>query len=74
VTGNPANIGHASELVLGMDVKDVLDGQGGSDKVTSSGVNNTFWFTGRSRGLKEPRLVVRESWRTNENMSCSHKE
>ena len=55
VTGNPANIGHTSKLVLRVDIEDVLDGQGGSEKVTGGGVDNTFWFTGGSRGLKESR-------------------
>ena len=62
VTSDPANIGHAGELVLGVDIKHILDGQGGSEKVTSSGVDNTFWFTGGSRGLEESRFVVRDSW------------
>jgi Ca2+-binding RTX toxin-like protein len=52
VTGNPADIGHAGELVLGVDIEDVLDGQGSSEKVTSSGVNDTFWFASGSRGLR----------------------
>jgi len=55
VAGNPANIGHTGELVLRVDIEDVLDGQGGSEKVTGGGVDNAFWFAGGSRGLKEPR-------------------
>lgn len=61
VTGNPTNIGHAAEPILGVDIEDVLDGQGGSEKVTSSGMDNTFWFASGTRGLKRPRLAVRES-------------
>jgi len=62
VTSNPANIGHAGELVLRVDIEDVLDGQGGSKKVTGSGVDNTFWFTSGSRCLKELRFVVRDNY------------
>jgi len=59
VTGDPADIGHTSEPILGVDIENVLDGQGSSKKVTSSGVDNTFWFASGTRGLTRPRLTVR---------------
>ena len=54
VTSDPTDIGHAPELVLGVDIEDVLDGQSGSEEVSACGVNNTFGLAGRSRGLKKP--------------------
>ena len=54
VTSDPTDIGHASELVLGVDIEDVFDGQSGSEEVTTSGMNNTFGLAGGSRGLKKP--------------------
>ena len=59
VTSNPADIGHTGELVLGVDIEDVLEGQSSSEKVTTSGVNNTLWFTSGSRGLEKPGFAVR---------------
>ena len=59
VAGDPADIGHTSELVLGMDIEDVLEGQGSSEEVTSSGVNDTLWLAGGPRGLKEVKIAIR---------------
>ena len=59
VARDPADISHASELVLGMDIEDVLEGQGSSEEVTSSGVNDTLWLAGGSRGLKEFKIAIR---------------
>ena len=61
VTGNPANISHAGEPVLGMDIEGVFEGHGCSKEVTCSGVDNTFRFTSGSRGLKGSRFAVRDS-------------
>ena len=61
MTGDPADVGHAGEPILGVDVEDVLEGEGSSEEIATSGMDNTFWFSGRSRGLKKSRLVVRPS-------------
>ena len=48
---DPPNIGHATELVTGMDVKNVFDGESGAEEIPSGRVNDTFGFTSGSRGL-----------------------
>ena len=48
---DPPNIGHATELVIGMEIKNVFDSQGCAEKISSSRVNDTFGFTSRSRSL-----------------------
>ena len=73
MTGNPADIGHASEPVLGVDIEDVLDGQGSSKKITSSGVNNTLRFSSGARGLKKSKFTVRYSCWISERFGYSHK-
>ena len=60
MTGDPADIGHAGELVLGVNIKDILEGQGSSEKVTTSGVNDTLWLASGSRGLEKLGFVVRK--------------
>jgi hypothetical protein len=60
VTGNPANVGDAGIPVLGMDIEDVLEGQGSTEKVTTGGVDNTFWLASGSRGLKRSRFAFRQ--------------
>ena len=59
MTGDPADIGHAGELVLGVDIEDVLEGQGSSEKVTTGGVNNTLWLASGSRGLRKSGFAVK---------------
>ena len=61
MTGDPADIGHAGEPVLWVDIEDVLEGQGGSEKVTTSSVNNALWLASGSRGLRESGFTVRYS-------------
>lgn len=61
MTGDPADVGHTGEPVLKVDVEDVLEGEGSPEEVATSGVDNTFWFSSRSRGLKKSRLTVRPS-------------
>lgn len=48
---DPPNIGHATELIIGMDIKNVFDSQGGTEKISSGRVNDALGFTSRSRGL-----------------------
>jgi len=61
VTGDPADIGHTSKPVLGVDIENVLEGQGSAEKVTPGGVDDTLWLASGPRGLKESRSVVRNS-------------
>jgi hypothetical protein len=58
VAGDPADIGHTCELVLGVDIEDVLDGQRGSEKVFGGSVDDNLWLSGGSRGLKMSRSTV----------------
>jgi hypothetical protein len=51
VASDPTDIGHAGELVLGVDIKDILDGQGSAEEVTTSGVDDTLGLAGRTRRL-----------------------
>ena len=60
VAGDPADVGHACKLILWMDIKDVLYSQGSSKEITGSGVDDTLWFSGGSRGLGKPMLHVRD--------------
>jgi hypothetical protein len=51
MTRNPSDIGHASESVSRMNIKDVFDGQGGAQEVATGGVNDALRLAGGSRGL-----------------------
>lgn len=51
MTGDPADIGHASEAIIWMDVEDVLDGESGAQQVSTSSVDNTLGLASRSRSL-----------------------
>jgi hypothetical protein len=51
VTGDPSDIGHAGELVVWVNVKDVFDGKLSSEEVSRGRVDNSFWLAGRSGGL-----------------------
>ena len=48
VAGNPTNVRHASELVVGVDIEDVFDGERGTQKVPAGGVNDTLGLARRS--------------------------
>ena len=61
MTGDPTDISHAGELVLGVDIENVFEGQGSSEEITSSGVNDTLWLASGSRGLNEVRFAVRHN-------------
>jgi len=43
---DPADVGHAGEAVVGVNIKDVFEGDGSTDKVTCSRMNKTLWFSG----------------------------
>jgi hypothetical protein len=51
VAGDPTDIGHASEVVVWMDVEDVFDGYSGSKEVAAGGMDNALWLSSGSRGL-----------------------
>ena len=59
--GDPANVGHASELVIGVNVKDVFDGQSSAKEVATSGVHDTLGLTGGSGSLSNRPYVSRSS-------------
>jgi hypothetical protein len=52
VTRDPTNVSHTGEPVIRMDVKDILDGHGRREKVSSSGMDNSLGFSGGSRRLQ----------------------
>jgi len=52
VTSDPTDIGHTGEPVLGVDIENVLEGQGSAEEVTTGGVDDTLWLASGSRGLK----------------------
>jgi hypothetical protein len=52
MAGNPTNISHAGELVVGVYVKDVLDSQSGAEEVSTSSMNDTLRLAGGARSLR----------------------
>ena len=73
MAGDPADIGHTGELVLGVNIEDIFEGQGGAEKITSSGVHYTLWFSSGSRGLEKSRPIVKHGHRVSENFGYSHR-
>lgn len=59
MAGNPSYVGHASKLVVRVDVKDVLDGEVGTEEVSTSCVDNTLGLAGRARGVENEEGVLR---------------
>jgi len=50
VSSDPADIGHAGESVIGMDIEDIFEGQVCAKQVSGLRVYNTLWLargTGR---------------------------
>lgn len=60
MAGDPTDIGHACEPVLGMDIEDVLYSQGGSKEITSGCVDDTLWLASGSGGLDSRSEAVDE--------------
>jgi hypothetical protein len=52
VASDPADVGHAGESVIRVDIEDILDGQGGTQKVPSGRVDDTLGLSGRAGGLR----------------------
>ena len=52
VASDPADVGHARKLVVGVDIEDVFDGHGGTEQVATRSVNDTLRLAGRARGLE----------------------
>lgn len=53
VTCDPSDVGHAGEAVSWVDIEDVFDSQCSPEEITTGGVDNTLWLSGRSGGLRE---------------------
>ena len=53
VAGDPADVSHASEAVVGVDVEYVFNGEGSAKEVPRRGVDDTLGLSGRARGLKK---------------------
>lgn len=51
MSGDPSNVGHASEAVVWVHVKDVLDGQSRPEEVATGGVDDTLRFSSRAGSL-----------------------
>ena len=46
MTSDPANVGHAGEFIVGVDIKDVFDGESGAEEVSPGGVDDTLGLSG----------------------------
>lgn len=51
MTSDPTDIGHTSEAIIFMDVKDVLVSESGTEEVSTGGMYHSFGFSSRSGGL-----------------------
>jgi hypothetical protein len=51
VAGDPSDVGHAGELVLGVNIEDELDGKSSAEEVATGGVQNTLGLASRAGGL-----------------------
>lgn len=51
VASDPAEISHAAEAIVRVDVEDILDGHGSTEEESSNGVQDTLGLASRSRGL-----------------------
>lgn len=51
VSGDPADVSHASEAVVGVDIENVLERERSREEVASGGVHDSFGLSGRSRCL-----------------------
>jgi hypothetical protein len=52
VTCDPADVCHAGKLVIRVDVKHVFHRQGSAQKITASGMDNSFGLACGARSLK----------------------
>lgn len=51
VASDPAHIRHASEPVVLVDIKNVLQRQSGIEEIATSTVHDALWLSGRARSL-----------------------
>ena len=42
MTGDPAEVSHAAEAVVGVDVEGILHGQGSAEEETTDGMHDTL--------------------------------
>jgi len=59
VTRDPGNVGHASKFIVGVDIEHILDSQGGTEEVASSGVHDSLGLSGGARGLRDRVNILR---------------
>jgi hypothetical protein len=62
VTGDPADISHACESIVGMDIENVFHGQGRAEKVSAGGMHDAFWFASGSGSLQTNDDERRSLW------------
>jgi hypothetical protein len=51
VACNPANISHACETVVGVDVEDIFDSEGCTEEISACGVDHALRFARGAGGL-----------------------
>lgn len=52
MTSDPAEVGHAAELVVGVNVEDVLDGHCSAEEEATNGVHDALWLASGARSLQ----------------------
>lgn len=66
VSRDPANIGHAGKLIIGVDIEDIFYSQGRTEQVTASRVYDTLRL---ARGAGRLRRVQRHA---NQHVQARH--
>ena len=57
MASDPANVSHAGELVVWVDIEDVFDGQGSTEEVSSGGMDDALGLASRSGGLRSENQI-----------------
>ena len=58
MAGDPTNVGHAGEFIVGVYIEDVFDGQGGAEEVSAGGVDDALGLSGRTGCLEKGLLLL----------------